>query len=61
MAKVMKSYGKGGGSKCGAEGKAVKPYGGNQAKHDGVVSKGEKYPAANATGKGRPEAAKKTR
>lgn len=66
MAKGMKGYeqqGPGGytSPKCSAEGKPVTQHGGRGVLQDGKVSIGVQYPAANATGKGKPEAASKTK
>lgn len=58
MAKGMKGYENqkdGGYSKYDAASAPVKKNGGNKAIHVGVESKGEKYPRANAKGRGKTE------
>ena len=45
----------GGYSKYDPSGAPVMKHGGNDAKHDGVVSSGEKYPNRRAKGDGRTE------
>lgn len=55
MPKGMEGYESqkdGGYTKYPAEGAKVTKNGGNDAKHDGIVSHGQKYPEANAIGKG---------